>query len=518
MRDLKKEIDYLMIERPTVAIALCHHRTHKNARISLKNYPYLTDIYLDQSDHIVIEKSTQCGLSEFLIVFMISEGMIGRSTFYVLPTEVIRSRFIKNRVDKSIAYTPFYKKLIADGSSAKVGSGSVSLKNIGKAAIAFVGSNSAAGFTEFPADTLIIDEYDRCDQENLPMAWERLSAAQHKKVIEISNPTIENYGIDIPFAKSDRKQWNLKCDHCGKWIIPDFFKHIVLNVGEQNWLLRDRKWTKELKRDIYLICDCGKPIDRFKDGSWVPTIKSNISGRHINKLFSTNVTIQDLIDRFEKGLVNDTDMQRFYNGDLGLPYTAEGAKISKKMLDNCIQDYLMPSTTDRHCTMGVDVGSMLHVVIYEILPTGGRAVYIGSVKNPGDIIRLYHQYNVKVGVIDGLPEQRLSDNLVAALPGMYKCFYSRDAKKSAVDYKKKIITVDRTSSMDAVKESIILKQKILPKNAASLSEYYDHMQAPVRIFDENKQRYIWAEGSKADHLFHAEVYASVARRLILSML
>ncbi len=205
---------------PALFTAITYHRTHKNERIDFINYKYLKDIYLDNSDYIVIEKSTQSGLTEWLIIKAMCKAKEGRSIFYVLPTFDLRNRFVNNRINRSIEFSPYYKNLIRE-SNAGI-SESVSLKHIGNGSIAFVGSNSPAAFSEYPADDLIIDELDHCDQENLGMADKRLSNSTHKMIIKISNPTINDYGIDWEFKKSDKKQWFIKCE-CGQWINPDFF-------------------------------------------------------------------------------------------------------------------------------------------------------------------------------------------------------------------------------------------------------------------------------------------------------
>jgi hypothetical protein len=80
----------------------------------------------------------------------------------------------------------------------------------------------------------------------------------------------------------------------------------------------------------------------------------------------------------------------------------------------------------------------------------------------------------------------------------------------------KTVTVDRTSALDNVKESILLRKTLLPKNAKEISEYYDHMMASTRIYDEKRNEYIWVE-TGADHLFHASAYELIARNLLIRL-
>lgn len=496
-------------------LALTHHKTHRGHPLDFKDHPYLKQLYLDKADYIVSMKSTQCGVSEWLLVNALGDSLDGRSVFYVLPTFQLSSRFVKNRYDRTIAWTEFYQKMEAEAELQK--SKSMTLKHFGDGAIAFVGSNSAAVFGEFPADTLIVDELDFCDQANIEMGWERLSASESKRQIKISNPTIEGFGIDAEFKDSTQHRWHIKCDHCGNWLNPDFFKHVGELVDEGLFRVFDEEGYLDPGSDARLVCDkCGKPVDRRKSGEWVaanPTHPKH--GYHISKLFSTNVSLKEIIDRYDRGLANDEIMTRVWNADFGLGYSSSGAKISQSILMDNIDDYAMAPSTG-YSIAGVDVGKKLHVRISELLTDGRlRSVYIGTANELSDLAQLVKQYNVRVGVIDALPETRLSRRVAAQFPYWFMAYYGH-VKKDVINPKDKIVTLNRTAAMDAVKEAQVMGWIRLPRNAASLPEYFDHMMAPTRILDRDKDEYIWTEGSQPDHFFHAEVYMLVAKK-ILSM-
>ena len=487
------------------------HRTHKNKPLDFEFYRYLKALYLDDSDYLIVKKSTQCGVSEFLMTTSFARAISGRSIFYVLPTFLLAGRFIRNRVDRTINFSRYYKHVIKSGLYKQ--SEAMLLKHMGQGSIAFVGSNTPSVFGEYPADDLIVDELDYCNQGNLAMGEERLSASEDKRQIKVSNPTVEGFGIDEEFGTTTQNEWMIKCD-CGKWIRPDFFKHVVREVDGGQFVIRDEEYKRD-GNDIHMICECGKPLDRKSEGTWVSDYQGRSKvGYHISKLFSTHVTIKEIVDRFEAGMVNDTKMQRFYNADLGVAYTATGAKISEQMLDGCKEDYMMKTPEEGVCVIGIDVGNVLTVRISQLLPDKRmKAVYIGEVFDYQEVVDLYRKYKVRVGTIDALPETRLSKKLVGALKGLFLVYYG-NVKKDLIDIHSKILTVDRTSTLDNVKEAILLKNLILPKNARSIPNYYDQMTASTRTYDEVKQRYVWVETSKADHFFHAESYGILARKLL----
>ncbi len=524
----QKQAKYLREKEPILWVAMRHHHTNKNKMMNFVDNPFLIDIFKDKNPYMVIMKSTQNGLTEYLIIRELYEAMHeGRNIFHVLPTRELMGRFVKNRINRTIEFTKYYKAILEkaqdENTTSRRSSDSMSLKDFGPGTIAYVGSNSPSAFAEFPADTLVIDELNHCEQTNLDMAWERLSYSEHKRQVKIANPTIEGFGIDIEFGNSDQKYWHIKHD-CGEWVRPDFFSHILEHIESTTYRVRDKEWEPNNGKDINMICHkCGKPVYRKAKGEWVAKYPNFAhSGRQISKLYSSNTSITEIVERFEKGLTNDIAMQRFYNGDLGIAYTAKGAKLTRTDLDACKINYKMPfniSENETACIAGADIGSKIHVRISQLLPGGKlRAVFIGSVDEFDDIIELSERYRVVCGVVDAMPEQRLSRNLCARMPAWFMCYY-REVHRDLIDIPNKMITVERTQTLDAVKEAILTKNIMLPMNASDIPEYYNQMVASTRVYDETLvyPKYVWKEGSKPDHFFHAEAYQLLAQKFITSV-
>jgi len=490
------------------------HVTHRGSKLTFKGHYYLKEIYSDKSDRIVIKKSTQCGISEYLIVYTINECLDSRNVFYVLPTYDIMRRFAINRFDKSLNFSSYYRNLIRKTES-------ISLKDIGGGNVALVGSNTPVPFTEYPADTLVVDEKDRCNLTHLEMGIERLAASAHQRQINISNPTIINYAIDKDYNDSDRKKWCIRCSSCGKFIFPDFYNHLVRQESDDVWVVIDNEWDRSPLVEIKPICHlCNKPFDRFADGIWVDEVSSHISGYHISKIFSTNVTTNYLFERFEKGLSNPTVMERFHNGDLGLAYISSGSQITLSALVGCIGDYnlpiqgLPPYKKEGLMVSGVDVGNQLHVRIDKVLD-GGRTqvVYIGAVDEFEDYIRLHKLFQVDCGVVDALPEKRKSRMLCATLSNMYRCYYS-EVKKDLIDPKSRTINVDRTATLDSVHSQLLTRSVVMPKNVQEFTDYTKQMFSSTRLYDEEKEKYNWVH-TDPDHYFHAEAYKELAKKIAL---
>jgi len=495
------------------------HITHKGHKLTFNKHHFLKEIYSDKSDEMVIKKSTQCGISEYLIVYTINECLDNRNVFYVLPTHDVMRRFAINRFDKSLNLSKFYRSLIYGEGRNKTES--ISLKDIGNGNVALVGSNTPVPFTEYPADTLVVDEKDRCNQIHLEMGIERLSASKHQRQINISNPTLVNFGIDKDYNNSDQKKWCIKCSSCGKFIFPEFFTHMVRQVDDGVWIVIDPEWDRNPMIEINPICNyCNRPYDRFADGWWISEIKSHVSGYHISKMFSTNVTTNYLFNRFEKGLANPTVLERFHNADLGMAYTSSGSQVTLTALLNCVGDYnlsiggFLSYDKKDMVISGVDVGNKLHVRIDRILSDGRtQAVYIGTVDEFEDYIRLHRMFGVKVGVVDALPEKRKSRKLCATLPNMYRCFYTQ-TKKDLINPEDRTLNVDRTATLDTVYEVLNTRGVVLPKNVQEFKEYNTQMFSSIRLYDDEKEKYSWVH-TEPDHYFHAEAYKELAKKIAL---
>ena len=513
--DVRKKIQYFQNFQQPLWLAITYHKTHRNNNITFDKHKYLIDIYEDKSDDINIMKSTQCGISEWLIIYAIAEAMAGRSVLYALPIRDIMRRFVLNRFNKSIQYTMYYQTLIKDGKSTE----SMDLKDIGDGVISFAGSNTPNPFIEFPADTYIIDEKDRGNQTHLMMGEERLDASENPKRIKSSNPTITNFGIHTDILNSDYKEWHIHAD-CGHWINMDFFTHIVKKVDDEDdtddYIVLDKEWDRFSGRDIRPICDkCGKPFDRYGDGEYVARQRHTNSGYHISKLYSTNALLSKLVENFEKGLVNPLKMERFYNADLGLPFQGSGSKVFEYMLDACVQQYSSyPYLKEGVGIIGIDVGKVMHVIIGRALPDILQIVYIGTVFEEEDIWDLWKRFRCVAGVIDAQPEIRMSKRLCRKYKGMFRWMkYSERADK--IDPKDKVVLAYRTGILDAVKEAILTKSIMLPKESRNIEDFYSQMCASTRVYNEDKEMYEWQEGDKPDHYMFSMAFLLLARKILL---
>jgi hypothetical protein len=231
-----------------------------------------------------------------------------------------------------------------------------------------------------------------------------------------------------------------------------------------------------------------------------------------------------MLEHFRKGLVDDEEKQRFYNADLGKAYTAEGAKISEKMILECREEY-QPGPEKGVVLAGIDIGTFYNAVIKMILPDGRlKTLKIYKTRETEQLLNILIEYGVKVLVIDGAYDTREAKRIAAKLRQQgviaFLCYFG-SVKKDTIDIIGGMITVQRTPALDAVKEAIVIKNIIYPANIGGEQEFIAQMTASTRVFNKDRKQfgkvgvYEWVEGSKADHYFLATAYCLIAKRLLI---
>ncbi len=527
LREDAERLNRLEVNRAPIdeiAYATEHHLDALTRRpLRFDDRPYLRGIYADGALAQVIKKSVQSCLTErFLVHALIRAGEQGYSVLYVLPSQMARSTFVPNRVDRLFSIAPHYRELARNAIGHAE---SVALKHFGVGTIKFVGSNSQDEFVEFPADSLIVDEYDRCNLENLLLAPDRLTASLLKEDIRFSTPSIEGYGIDRAYGESDAKRWMVRCGRCGLAQAIDWFQNVVREVESGQFALRDRHWDPEGSADASANClACEAPIDRLGPGEWVAEYPNrDVSGYHVSKMIAPVAKagerqIATLWAKFQKGQSDLSVYQVFMNSDLGLAWTAPGAKLTEALLAACADEahHLLPQAVG--CAMGVDVGKVFHVEITDNLTQcGPRVVWAGTVQDDEELSRLMRAYDVRCCVVDAAPETHLVKKFQARHPG--RVFLARyDANRIGeplINTDDGIVSYDRTQSLDASHAELLERGVILPAEFRTIDggEFVRQMCAPARVFEESRGRYVWIEGSEPDHYRHAHNYNWIARDL-----
>jgi hypothetical protein len=462
----------------------------KDLPFSLRKYPYLVEIYKDEATNIIIEKSSQCGGTEWMMVdaFYCCDRYSAKVAYY-FPYEKDGWDFSKDRINKAIEMSSYLTKIVTTNS--------VGLKHIRKGSLYIRGTDRKRAVVSIPIDVLMRDEEDLMNVDMMPLTEKRLGASDLKLRRIISNPSVPGVGIDKHYLISDKRKWHIKCDRCGYWQVPTFLDNI------------------DLSKKQFVCSKCKRSINRLMNGEWIAEFSSKeVHGYQISRLFNPNSTIEELI--VESLLTSESEIQTFWNFTLGLPRSPKGAQFNRDMILACReQDYQLPNFCDEITTAGIDIGNLIHIRISRLLNTKRKAVYIGAVKHKDDLYAVLKRFNANTIVVDALPETRFAKDLADEFRGKVHIAYYNEQrnlfKEGSVDGYDSV-NIDRVQMPDLVLAEYQNRENILPTNIDSIPDYIKHVLAMSRVLikDKNNNDVPYWMSNGADHYFHAEVYDRTA--------
>ena len=531
-------VDTLSEQYPLLGIAMRHHRTTRGEPLSFTDKPYLIELYCDapKIDGFDAMKAVQVGWSELLVQLALERaGWGGRICAYVLPSFQLRDRFVQRRIHPLLEQVPAYAAMLPHGDI-----GSVRHKRFGKGALLFLGSNTVNDFIEFSADTLVVDEYDRCVQENLAFARDRLRASQHPQLFRIGNPTLPREGIAGLFDASDGRRWHHRCDHCNERQNLDWLLNVVDRNAAGRWVLRDTAHAEA--GAVRPVCRrCGKPFSRVAaGGQWVAERPNQQRrGYHVSRLDVLSQDLRALWLEWLEAQGSGAKLIAFYASVLGVAYAPEGSAITQEMLMRSACGRPMDEGGEAalgrvQVVAGVDVGSRalnVDIVTLEHRADDERTVRVGrwtgEVQTFDQLYDMLVRYRVNVAVVDARPETRAAQQLRdrcadTGVSDVWLCQFHATDRVGAqdygirMDYERKLVTVDRTQLLDATMEDcrVFPARRTWPEDVWRVKGWADQMQAPKRVLNETGTRYLWTEGNAPDHYRFSDAYARVAADLL----
>lgn len=497
-------------------------------KFDTEHHKYLIDIYRCKAKDIVTMKSSQAGVSEWLVSYAVHVcDQRNGTVLYVFPTEQIVSDFSTARLGPAIEASEYLSQIIIDGSGTggQKGSDRITLKRIRDRFLYFRGSKvnaegNAPQLKSIDADCLILDEVDELDQRAPSIAKKRLGHSDLGNILWVSTPTFPGYGIHAEYEETNKQQWFIPCSSCGSK------QPLTIDQIVQEWddLGRPVAWHGMKENTAWVACNnCGGKINRLGDGEWVaehPEIER--VGFHLTKLFSPHNQLIDIVRGFDT--VDETKRREAWNQDLGLPYTPKGGSLTTEDLDACRREYGHGPDPYQTCYMGIDVGKVLHVVVrtgMNFITGENKQLYAGeaSWESIHNIIKIYRP---AVIVIDALPETTESRKLqdIYSRNRVWLAYYPNQPvgskKEEYADWNpvERIVQIDRTRALDATFAGFYGRKSTLPAHSRNIQGYYDQMRVPIKIEKEVGTSGVkvstYIDNRRADHYAHAENYAHIA--------
>lgn len=457
-----------------------------------------------------------------------------KDVLYVLPTAVNAGDFSRARFGPALELSPKLKEIFTSTNT-------VGLKQAGTTTLYVRGSRGDSNLKSVPASVLILDELDEMDQDQIYLAFERLSGQLEKEVWGISTPTLPGQGIHLQFQETTQEHFIFKCPCCSRHtelVWPD----CVEIIGET---INDPRCAES-----FLKCkECGGMLRQedkptfLGSAKWQvmnPNSDPDMRGFYINQLYSYTITAAELVVAYLRGLGDEGADQEFHNSKLGLPKISDTAIISDEMLNDAVRSYrrddLVPTVGgSRLITMGVDQGKTNYYTICEWIVDEFNADLNASAvckvldhgKFPEEdwsvLDELMHQWQVLACVIDADPQINEARRFARNYRGfVWLCRYRKvpSAKEIVVADEESgapIATVDRTNWHTAALGRFRTGRIMLPTDVSA--EYKDHMKNLVRCYkkDEDGSLVATVEKIGADHYAHSLMYAEIALPLAATL-
>ena len=466
-----------------------------------EGHTYLRAIYDDTAQHIVLSKAAQIGGTTWAVLKALHACVMGLNVMYFFPTRTDVLEFSKSRVTPLLQDNPFLRRLMRDTDTA-------GLKRIGDAYLYLRGMQSTVGMKSVPADMVVFDELDEATPEAKAMARERLAHSDFKRLVELSNPSLPGFGIDEAFQLSDQRHWTLRCERCGEWTSPD--KAFPDSLGQEVRIIGEREDGAHC-----LTCPKCRSELNIEEGEWVADFPGREThGYCISQLFSSKVDPGEILREYR----STRFPERFFNLKIGIAWADTQNRLTvSEVLQRC-GDEAMKQYSDGPCTMGVDTGRELHVVIAQRTDEDEeerRIVHLGVHHDFAELDDLMDQFNVSRCVIDALPEIHATREFARRHEGRVYQNYFNEHQRGSVAWKPDsfVVQENRTEALDLSRATIRKGIVLLPRRGRLVEELAQHMASDVKRLEEDADtgsksyRYV---RTAADHFSLAFTYECLA--------
>lgn len=504
-------------------------------RFTFTDHEYQIEIMRDVSSRIDIRKCSQVGASELwaqktLAIMAVQKNI---RIMFSQPTKEMAVKFSKDRIDGVIEQSPYYSGLV------KPGGNSAGMKQIGSNTLYIIGTFGANSAISIPAEMIIEDEVDFSNEVVLGKLNSRLRHA--KSVDEFGNrgyryrfstPTVDGFGIDKGFQAGDQRYYMCKCEHCSKWVVPDYLTDFMIpgwdkpiiefgrdDMGDDNLDL-EGAWIRcpGCRKDLFSsLCNAA-------NREWVATYPGRSS--HSYQIYPWDVpkynTPKNIVMQYDDYPLKSD----FFNFVIGLPYSdAENTFITndEHKKRTCDIDLWIFGLHQVLCqtVAGMDIGKTCHLVVKAKVGKGWHIIHMEKIHNTKEnpaapvVISRYDFYRCKKMCIDAGPDITLVNILVGARDGIQAVVYTKVSGFMPIAEVKggDVINADRTKTLSLLLQAHNGGDLHYPHKDELKHELFKHLETTKKVRERNADGVLvdrFIKTDRQDHWVHALNYAGIA--------
>jgi hypothetical protein len=462
-----------------------------------------------RGESIDVQKGSQVGLTQAVLVYVMwCLIYCQRDVFYMLPTSRECADF------SSARFNPMVDLIGGNDFDAD----NVQHKRYLRANLYIRGANNhtrgKSKIKSVPVSVLVLDELDEISEDTQEQVEERLSGSVEKQLIRISTPSLADRGIALAYSRSWQHEYMLTCFKCQFEQAMTMDNNINIDAHSYCCCKCKTLWSHEQK------------IAMLQTGRWRTGEKnSETKGFFVSQLYSPTVGATDVCKKIATA-DNAVRKQALYNHKLGLPFSADGARLTYDYVTNVIGSI---NTKGLPIVAGVDVGyTWHHIVIFAVHEIGPIVIAISRQPSWEQIKNYLEEKRVTAFVVDSAPERSRARELVedldymdgwmASYPkGIKGLFAANRPKGSVLINQTQAVGISRTEAIDIVldrfrKDTILIDEHVSLQD--DFSSYAQHICSVTRLYREvhgEVEAYYLESG--ADHYLHATVYAEIAAQI-----
>ena len=513
------------------------HGVVNGKSFSFKDHEFQIEIIRDTRSRQCVRKCSQVGLSELMVqkTLALALTMPHKRAIFTLPTRDFAMSFSKDRMDSAIDNSPTYSGMVQKANN------SASQKKIGSFMLYITGSFGANSAISIPAEILINDEVDFSNDAVLGKLSSRLRHAEmvdekgnRGMRMKFSTPTVNGYGVDKDFEAGHQAYYMVKCTHCQKWVVPDFFHDFVIPGYDEEVVklrgidLQDPKYDFDAAKILCSECrgDLWKALCSPDRRQWVakrPDVWEHsyqVYPWDAPKYNPPSVIIRQLGDY---PLISD-----FYNFVIGLPHSDSentfNTEQSYRARISIVDMWPFPGYLPEQGLMvaGMDVGKVCHFVVCMVVGRELRVVFMRKVQNTRDnpasaeVGEYIKHFRVTKMCIDAGPDITLVNQLVGEHNEVSAVVYVRNIT-GLLPYEEKgdgsIINADRTKTLSELLAKHNSGEIKYPSREDYRDEVFKHLATTKKIRERDASGDIterFVKTSPQDHWVHSLNYAQIA--------
>lgn len=367
LTDMLKPSTYLLRNHSVRGRPMTFYVPGRNPDKARSHRPWQVGILNDTHRNKAIIKARQLGLSEIGVGMMMhfadTYSYMNPKCLYTFPTYRAVKDFVKTRLDPLLE-SGYYSSITDKYKS------SLDVKKVRNSTMYFRSSSKSQTTEGVDIDFLSLDEYDRVNYLAENSALESMSSSPFRIVNRWSTPSAPDIGIDRLYQMSDQHAYLHKCEHCGFYNEMSYEDYqpeaSVENRG--NILCVNPKGIDLMAKTVvdgsfqYVCQKCGRPLDRWYNGVWVPKYPERTrdgGGTRGFKISQMNAVWISADDLKRKELAS-VSKQSFWNYSLGIPYLDMKLAVTDADVEKHKRPDLQEAPKDRgdyaFISVGIDWG------------------------------------------------------------------------------------------------------------------------------------------------------------------